>query len=124
MRAGIFLFGAILADVVATSCLKVASGSLRPWPIAGAVIGYLVAYSLMSLALKSVPLAIAYAIWSAVGITLITLIGSVIFNQRLSVGSSLGIALIVLGVGVLGVTTPTSLPLDQVTNANPEVDAK
>ena len=124
MRAWIFLFGAILADVVATSCLKVASGSLRPWPIAGAVIGYLVAYSLMSLALKSVPLAIAYAIWSAVGITLITLIGIVIFNQRLSVGSSLGIALIVLGVGVLGVTTPTSLPLDQVTNANPEVDAK
>ena len=124
MRAWIFLFGAILADVVATSCLKVASGSLRPWPIVGAVTGYIVAYSLMSLALKSVPLAIAYAIWSAVGITLITLIGSVIFNQRLSVGSSLGIALIVLGVGVLGVTTPTSLPLDQVTNANPEVDAK
>ena len=124
MRAWIFLFGAILADVVATSCLKVASGSLRPWPIAGAVIGYLVAYSLMSLALKSVPLAIAYAIWSAVGITLITLIGSVIFNQRLSVGSSLGIALIVLGVGVLGVSTPSPLPMDQTANANPEVDAK
>ena len=124
MRAWIFLFGAILADVVATSCLKVASGSLRPWPIAGAVISYLVAYSLMSLALKSVPLAIAYAIWSAVGITLITLVGSVIFNQRLSVGSSLGIALIVLGVGVLGVSTPSPLPMDQTANANPEVDAK
>jgi small multidrug resistance pump len=64
----LFLLGAIVAEVIATSALKQVEGLSRPLPLAFTVVGYVIAFSLMSLSLKTIPIGIAYAVWSGVGI--------------------------------------------------------
>jgi len=96
-----FLLLAILAEVVATSLLKVSEGLTKP--IAGAVslLCYAVAFYCLSLTLKTIPVGIAYGIWSGVGIILISLIGYLRFGQALDIPAIAGLALIVAGVAVI-----------------------
>ncbi len=101
MKAYLFLALAIGAEVIATSALKASDGFSRPaWALVS-TFGYVVAFSALAMALKNIPLGIAYAIWSGVGIALLTLIGWIVFQQRLSLTAMLGIALILAGVLVL-----------------------
>jgi small multidrug resistance pump len=65
------------------------------------VAGYSVAFYFLSLTLKSIPVGIAYAIWSGVGTVLITIVGVVVFNQRLDVPAIVGLSLILIGVLVI-----------------------
>lgn len=95
------LAAAILAEVAATSALTASAGFTRPLPSAGAVIGYAIAFWCLSLSLKSIPVGVAYAIWSGVGIVLLSLIGWVAFKQQLDPPALLGMALIVAGVLVI-----------------------
>ncbi len=97
----LYLAIAILAEVVGTSALKATQGFTRFWPSVVVVIGYGVAFYFLSLALKTIPVGVAYAIWSGVGVALITLIGWVVFHQKLDAPALLGIALIVAGVVVI-----------------------
>ena len=99
--AYVFLAIAIVAEVIGTSALNVAQGFTRPGPTAIVVIGYGVAFYCLSLALKTLPVAIAYAIWSGVGIALITVVGWIVFKQRLDTAALAGLGLIVAGVLVI-----------------------
>lgn len=97
----VYLAIAIAAEVVATSALKASDGFTKAGPTVVVVLGYGVAFYFLSLVLKSVPVGVAYAIWSGVGIVLIATIGWLFMKQSLDAGAIAGIALIVAGVLVI-----------------------
>jgi small multidrug resistance pump len=97
----LYLAIAIVCEVIGTSALKATEGFTRPLPSAVVVVGYGVSFYFLSLALKTIPVGVAYAIWSGAGVALITLIGWLVFRQRLDAPAVLGIALIVAGVVVI-----------------------
>ena len=101
MNAWVYLGLAILAEVIATSALKASNGFSQWTPSLVVVAGYGIAFYCLSLALRNVPLGIAYAIWSGAGTALIALIGAVLYKQKLDPAALLGIGLIVAGVLVL-----------------------
>ncbi|KGQ29821.1 transporter [Gallibacterium anatis] len=97
----LFLGIAIVAEVFASSMLKVSEGFSRLYPSIGVVIGYVLSFYLLGLALKGIPLSAAYAIWSGIGIVLTAIISVFFFNQKVDVGGVIGISLIMIGVIVL-----------------------
>jgi small multidrug resistance pump len=97
----LYLAIAIVAEVIGTSALKAAEGFTRLLPSLVVVVGYGAAFYFLSLALKVIPVGIAYAIWSGAGVALITLIGWIVFEQRLDAPALAGLALIVAGVVVI-----------------------
>lgn len=97
----VYLAVAILAEVVATSALKAAEGFTKPLPSAVTVVGYAVAFFFLSLTLRSIPVGVAYAVWSGVGIVLVSGVAWVLYGQRLDAPALAGMALIVAGVLVL-----------------------
>jgi small multidrug resistance pump len=103
----LFLFIAILAEVIGTSALKYSEGFTRWLPSAIVVIGYGIAFYFLSLTLKSIPIGIAYAIWSGLGIVLITAIGFFVFKQTPDIPAIIGIGLIILGVIVINLFSKT-----------------
>lgn len=98
MQQWILLFIAIVSEVIATSCLKATEGFTRLWPSLIVVVGYLLAFYFLSLTLKTIPVGIAYAIWSGVGIVLIALSGWLFLGQALDLPAIIGLSLIVAGV--------------------------
>jgi small multidrug resistance pump len=103
MKQWIFLSVAIVSEVIATSALKATGEFTRLWPSVIVVIGYLTAFYFLTLTLRTVPIGIAYAIWSGVGVALIALVGWLFYKQTLDTPAFIGIALIVAGVMVLNV---------------------
>lgn len=101
MPAYFYLAVAIVSEVIATSALKASQGFSRPLPLLVVVAGYGLAFYCLSLTLRAIPLGVAYAVWSGVGIALITLVGWVVYKQALDIGAIIGIALIICGVVVL-----------------------
>lgn len=101
MKVWLFLIIAIVAEVIATSCLKSSEGFTRLLPALATVTGYAIAFFFLSLALKAIPVGIAYAIWSGVGIVLISTIGWLLFKQSLDTPALLGMALILSGVLII-----------------------
>ncbi|WP_026819605.1 DMT family transporter [Arthrobacter castelli] len=99
----IFLALAIVFEVVGTSLLKLSDGFTRLWPTLGVAAGYGVAFWMLSLTLRSVPVGIAYAIWAGLGTALIAVIGSVVFGESLGPVKITGIVLIVAGVVALNI---------------------
>ena len=94
---------AIVAEVIATSALKASDGFSRLWPSVVTVVGYGIAFYALSLTLRTMPTGIAYAIWSGVGIVLISAVGWLWFRQALDLPAVIGMGLIVTGVVVLNV---------------------
>lgn len=103
MQQWIFLSVAIVSEVIATSALKASEGFSRLWPSLVVVVGYAIAFYFLSLTLRTVPVGVAYAIWSGVGVALITLIAWIFFGQALDIPAIIGLLLIVAGVIVLNV---------------------
>jgi small multidrug resistance pump len=99
--AYLFLGIAILAGVVGTSALSVSHGFTRPAPAAIVVVAYLACFLALTRALRVIPIGVVYAIWSGVGMALITLIGWRLFGQSLEAGEIAGIVLILAGVVVI-----------------------
>jgi small multidrug resistance pump len=97
----LYLGVAIIAEVAATSALRAADGFTRTVPSVVVVVGYLVAFYFLSLTLHTIPVGIAYAVWSGIGIALIALIGWLLYGQALDLPAMLGLALIVTGVVIL-----------------------
>ena len=108
MSAWIYLGLAILAEVIGTSALKASHGFSQWAPSLVVIGGYGIAFYCLSLALRNVPLGIAYAIWSGAGTALIALIGAVLYKQKLDPAAVLGIALIIAGVLVLNLFSKSS----------------
>lgn len=96
--AFLYLALAIIAEVVATSALKATEGFTRPGPTLVVVVGYAVAFYMLSLVLRTIPIGIAYAIWAGLGIVLVALVGLVVYGQRPDLPAVIGIGLIVSGV--------------------------
>ena len=107
MKNWIFLCVAIIAEVIATSALKSSEGFSKPIASVIGVLGYIIAFYCLSLTLKTIPVGIAYAIWSGVGIVLVTIIAWIVFDQKLDVWGIIGIALIMSGVLVLNLLSKT-----------------
>ena len=107
MKNGIFLFIAIVSETFATSALKSSEGFSRLWPSVLVVIGYSAAFYFLALTLRTIPVGVAYAIWSGVGVVLIALVGWLIHGQRLDAPALIGMALIVSGVVVMNVFSKT-----------------
>lgn len=97
----LLLFVAIVAEVIATSALKLAKGFTRLWPSVIVVSCYSLALYLLSLTLETIPVGVVYAIWSGSGVALITVVGRYYFGQLLDRPALLGIGMIVSGVVVL-----------------------
>lgn len=97
----IYLALAIICEVVATSFLKSSEGFTRLVPSVGVIAGYGAAFFFLSLTLKTIPVGIAYAIWSGAGIVLISGIAWIVFQQTLDAPALIGMALIVIGVAVI-----------------------
>ena len=97
----VYLGLAIIAEVAASTALKQSAGFTRPGFACLSVAGFAIALFFLSLALRVVPLGIAYAIWAGTGIVLIALLGVVLFGQTLDSPALTGIALIVCGVIVI-----------------------
>jgi small multidrug resistance pump len=97
----LLLSAAILAEVLATTSLKLSNGFSRLWPSVGTVAGYLVSFALLASVLKTVSVGTAYAIWSAVGTALIALIGIVFLHESASPAKLIGIGIVIVGVVVL-----------------------
>ncbi len=97
----IYLAIAIVCEVIATSSLKASEGFTKLWPSLLVVCGYAGAFFFLSLTLKYMPIGVAYAIWSGVGVVLISLVAWWFFGQSLDIYSILGMTLIVAGVLVL-----------------------
>lgn len=109
MNAWLLLAIAIVAEVVGTSALKASEGFTRLGPSAVVVLGYGVAFYCLSLVLKSIPVGITYAVWSGLGIVLITLSAWWLYGQTIDTAGFIGMGLIVAGVVVLNVFSGTSL---------------
>lgn len=103
MNAWLTLGLAIVAEVVGTSALKASDGFTRLGPSAVVVAGYAVAFYCLSLVLKSLPVGVTYAVWSGLGIVLITVAAFVIYGQRIDLPGLIGMGLIIAGVVVLNV---------------------
>jgi small multidrug resistance pump len=98
----LLLFGAILSEVAGTLALRLSNGFSRPVPSAVVLVGYVVAFGLMSVVLKrGMAVGVAYGIWSAVGVALIAIIGALFLGDRLTVVQAGGIGLVILGVAAL-----------------------
>jgi small multidrug resistance pump len=98
---------AILAEVIGTSALKASNGFTVPLPSLVVVTGYSVSFYFLSLALRAIPVGIAYAIWSGVGIVLISTIAWIVYRQALDIAAIVGIGLIVAGVVVIQLFSST-----------------
>ena len=97
----LYLSIAILAEVAATTALKASEEFTRLWPSVIVVIGYSIAFYCLSLSLKTISVGVAYAIWTGVGMVLITLAGWWLYNQRMDAAALIGMAMIVAGVAVM-----------------------
>jgi len=103
----LYLAIAILAEVIATSALKASNGFTAWQPSLVVVAGYVVSFYFLSLALRAIPVGVAYAIWSGVGIVLISVIAWVLYRQALDLAAIVGIGLIIAGVGVINLFSST-----------------
>lgn len=97
----LYLALAIVSEVIGTSALKASNEFTRLVPSLITAVAFVSAFYFLSLCLRTIPVGIAYAIWSGIGIVLISLIALVLFGQTLDLPALIGMALIVAGVVVI-----------------------
>lgn len=99
--AWIYLGIAIVAEIIATSALQATQGFSKLWPSVLTLVGYGLAFYFLSLTLRSIPLGIAYAIWSGVGIVCVSIFAFFFYKQSLDLPAVLGMSMIVGGVVII-----------------------
>ena len=97
----LLLLLAIGSEIVATSALKETQGFTRLLPSLHCIGGYALAFYLLSVVVKYVPVGIAYALWSGIGVVIVSLVGWFFFHQKLDLPAMIGLGLIVAGVAVM-----------------------
>lgn len=103
MKDWIFLGIAIVGEVAGTSALKASDGFSKLAPSMVVIVGYVIAFYFLSLALKTIPVGIAYAIWAGLGVVLVAILSLLLFGEKLDLAAIVGMALIVTGVVVMNV---------------------
>jgi small multidrug resistance pump len=96
-----YLLIAIIAEVTATSSLKASQGFTRLLPSVVVIIGYGAAFYFLSLSLKGIGVGVAYALWSGIGIVLLSVVGVVVFGEKIDLPAVIGFTLIVAGVVII-----------------------
>ncbi len=109
MSKWLYLTLAILSEVTATSFLKSSDGFTKFWPSVIVVVGYCLAFYFLSLTLDTIPIGVAYAIWSGVGIASLAVISVLFFDQKIDTAAVFGMGLIIAGVVVLRVFSETGV---------------
>jgi small multidrug resistance pump len=104
----LYLAIAILSEVIGTTALKSSNGFTRLVPSISVAMGYGCSFYFLSLTLRSIPVGIAYAVWSGVGVVLISLLGWWMFGQKLDLAAMIGIGLILAGVLVLNLLSQSA----------------
>jgi len=97
----VYLVIAIVSEVIATSSLKASHGFSRAIPSVMVIVGYASAFFLLSLAVRTIPIGVAYAVWAGVGVVLMCVVGRVFFGQSLDPPAIFAICLIGAGIVVL-----------------------
>ena len=105
----LYLVIAIVTEVIGTTALKATEGFTKVVPSLIVAVSYAASFYFLSLTLKVIPVGIAYAVWSGVGIVLIAIVGWLMFGQSIDRYGVLGIALIGAGVVVLNTLSKTSV---------------
>ena len=105
--AYLYLAIAIIAEVTATSALKASEEFTKLIPSTIVVVGYGVAFYFMTLVLRTIPIDITYAIWSGLGIVLVTIVGTMLYKQIPDIPAIIGMGLIISGVVVIHVFSKT-----------------
>lgn len=96
-----YLAVAIVSEVIATNALRLSNGFTRPLPVVFVVVGYCLAFYMLSLALKDIPLGVAYAIWSGIGTAATAILSALVFKDPFNLWTGVGVLLIIGGVIVL-----------------------
>ncbi len=104
---GLLLF-AIFVEIVATTCLKLTESFTLVLPTIGVLFGYGLSFYLVSIVVKTIPVGVAYAIWSGLGIVGTSVASYFLYSQALSMGAIAGITLIIIGVIVMQFANPAS----------------
>lgn len=108
MKVWLLLGASILAETIATSALRASEGFTKLIPSIVVVGGYGTAFYLLSYTLGKIPVGIAYAVWSGLGIVLITLAAWLLYGQKPDFPAILGMTLIIAGVVVMNVFSKTA----------------
>jgi small multidrug resistance pump len=106
----LYLTIAIIAEVTATSALKASAEFTKLVPSTLVVAGYAVAFYFLTLVLRTIPVGITYAVWSGLGIILVTIVGAILYKQIPDIPAIIGIGMIVLGVVVIHAFSKTVSP--------------
>ena len=108
MPSYLYLLIAIVAEVIATSALKASDGFTRLAPSLVTVAGHGVSFWLLALTLRAIPVGVVYATWSGLGIVLIAAVGWLFYGQRLDAPALIGMALIVVGVLLMNLSSTSA----------------
>lgn len=103
------LVAAIVFEVLGTSAMQAAQHFTRVVPTVTMVVCYAIAFFFLSYTLRFIPVGIAYAVWSGLGIVLISLVGYLVFGQKLDVAAMLGLGLIIAGVMILNLFSKSAV---------------
>ena len=109
MNKWAYLLLAIISEVIATASIKSTEEFTKLIPSVVVIVGYCLAFYFLSLTLDEIPLGIAYAIWSAVGIVGVALIAVIFHDQRLDAGAMIGMGLIIAGIVVMRLYSTMSI---------------
>lgn len=104
----LYLILAIFAETIGTTALQASQQFTRPGPVGVVVVAYAVSFYLLAMVLKTMPVGVAYALWSGLGIVFIALIGLAIFGQKLDFPAILGISLILSGILIIHLFSNTA----------------
>lgn len=103
------LVAAIVFEVLGTSAMQAAQHFTRVVPTVTMVVCYAIAFFFLSYTLRFIPVGIAYAVWGGLGIVLISLVGYLVFGQKLDVAAMLGLGLIIAGVMILNLFSKSAV---------------
>jgi small multidrug resistance pump len=109
MKASLFLFCAIVSEVIATTALKLSDDFTKPIPGIVVVLGYGAAFYLLALCLRTIPVGVAYAIWSGVGIVLVAAAGVIIWREPMDLARVIGTLLIIAGIVIINLFSKASI---------------
>ena|SRR5690349_7325454 len=109
MKTALIFFFAVLSEVIATTSLKFSDGFTKLLPSLIVVVGYGLSFYLLSISLKIMPIGIAYALWSGIGITLTVIAGKIIWDETLDWARIIGSGLILLGILVINMFSKVTI---------------
>lgn len=108
MSGYLFLGIAIASEVIATTSMKAIDGFNKPLPLVLVIVGYAISFWMLTLVVRTIPVGVAYAVWAGLGIVLVSIAATFIYEQKLDLPAMLGMGLIVAGVVVIQLFSSTT----------------